>query len=414
MGKIKIGYQGIEGSNAEKAARHFQAIIPSVNNSELIPSHDSKQSKQVVHGLLSGELSYGVLAVSNSIGGIVPETNDALSQISYKIISDHEMQINHCLCAAEPIPLSSIKQITSHQQALIQCSDFIKRELPNALVEEAVDTALAAKELSEGNLPIDCAVICPKEAAEKYNLDILRTKIANTEKNTTRFILISNPELEKKSSAVFLLNYHNSKYILQIIIAAACISSILINKFLSMDIYQSSSVAGGVAAAIIAFLKSDYFQNYVAFKNIGGHWKYYISQFDEKLNLQNASSSVLRIVEISFSKVSGQLIIKGWLECSPKAPIFYSLQTYFSDFKNEKGIVIYEYTTSEDSPDNLAFQGFTFLEYFLQNTLHKINRLTGRYIGKASVSTNIKPDTGRIEYTRITKEEFNQLKYNIK
>ena len=414
MGKIQIGYQGVEGSNAEKAAQHFQTTINIVNNSELIPSPDSKQSEQVVQGLLSGVLSYGVLAVSNSIGGIVAETNDALSQISYQIVSELEIQINHCLCAAESIPLSDVKHITSHPQALIQCSDFIKRELPNVFVEEANDTALAAKELSEGKLPTNCVVICTKEAAEKYNLEILQFNIANTEKNITKFILISNPELEKKSVFAFLLNYHNSKYILQTIVATACVTSILANRLLSIDMIQSSSFSGGVAAAIIAFLKSDYFQNYVAFKNIGGHWKYYISQFDEKLNLQKASSSVMRMVEISFTKISGKLIIKGWLEGSPKAPIFYSLQTFFSNFKNEKGVVIYEYTTSEDSPDTLAFQGFSFLEYFLQSTLYKINRLTGRYVGKATVAKNNKPDTGRIVYTRITEEEFNQLKYNIK
>ena len=53
----------------------------------------------------------------------------------------------------------------------------------------SADTALAAKEISEGNNPIESA-IASKLASEIYNLKILKKNVEDSLKNITRFVLL--------------------------------------------------------------------------------------------------------------------------------------------------------------------------------------------------------------------------------
>ena len=66
----------------------------SLSNIKLIPLVNSYN---VFDSLLNGKIDYGVVAVSNSIGGIVKETNDVLKNTSYTEVSSLELPICHCV-----------------------------------------------------------------------------------------------------------------------------------------------------------------------------------------------------------------------------------------------------------------------------------------------------------------------------
>ena len=62
---IKIGYQGIEGSNAEKAAKDLVKKL-NLADVEYVPLVDSPH---VIKAMKTGETDYGVCAVYNSVAG---------------------------------------------------------------------------------------------------------------------------------------------------------------------------------------------------------------------------------------------------------------------------------------------------------------------------------------------------------
>ena len=79
---VKVGYQGIEGSNSEEAAKKL-CEIKGIKEFELVPL---VTSRGVVEKLNRNEIDYGVMAYKNNIGGKVQETIDALSMINYELV----------------------------------------------------------------------------------------------------------------------------------------------------------------------------------------------------------------------------------------------------------------------------------------------------------------------------------------
>jgi chorismate mutase/prephenate dehydratase len=96
--------------------------------------------------------------------------------------------------AAHGAKLGDIKEIFSHEQAIRQCSQFLK-SLKDVKVTECENTAIAAKQAA-GSGRGDIAVISSQDCAELYGLSILSYHIQNSDNNYTRFICISKePEI---------------------------------------------------------------------------------------------------------------------------------------------------------------------------------------------------------------------------
>lgn len=128
----------------------------------------------------------GILPFENSTAGIVNGIIHLLLKYDLKIIYAKAVEIEHMLCAADVIDLKDIKKIYSHQQALLQCSDFLSTL--NAPQIETLNTAASALMASreEGS-----AAVCSRQAAEIYGLKVIKEDICNTKKNSTRFIVVS-------------------------------------------------------------------------------------------------------------------------------------------------------------------------------------------------------------------------------
>ena len=84
-----------------------------------------------------------------------------------------------------------IQQISSHPQALKQCRMYLKRKWGKVELVEWQDTAKAAKDLKEGELPENSAVIAPKQSAELYGLEVLEEGIQDLKFNFTTFLAVS-------------------------------------------------------------------------------------------------------------------------------------------------------------------------------------------------------------------------------
>ena len=142
---------------------------------------------EVFQALQQGTADIGILPVENSSAGSVAEVYDLIMQYRFSIIAATTVQVHHCLAAPAAASLDTLQTVTSHPQALSQCSEFIKAHSLQPI--QYANTALAARKIGETS-DITCGVVCSELAAEKYGLQILQKSIQNNQHNRTRFVAI--------------------------------------------------------------------------------------------------------------------------------------------------------------------------------------------------------------------------------
>ena len=175
---VKIGCQGTSGANSETAAKLIFGDKKPVFY---------KTFEDVFKAVCSGEIEYGVLPVHNTTAGTVTGTYDLMVKYPVYIVSETDVEINHCLAAKNNIAIEEIKKVYSHPQALAQCYDFLTGN--HLKTSEYSNTALAAEKVSKSDENI--AAVCSVECAEKMGLHIIAENIADCSVNRTKFICIS-------------------------------------------------------------------------------------------------------------------------------------------------------------------------------------------------------------------------------
>ncbi len=133
---------------------------------------------------------YGILPIENSIYGSVNEVYDLMKQHNFHIVRSIKLQVSHSLLARPGARLEDIREIVSHEQALGQCSDFIRSLGDGVKVTVCENTAVAARTVAESGRD-DLAAISSENCAELYGLLPLRSGVQNSDHNYTRFICIS-------------------------------------------------------------------------------------------------------------------------------------------------------------------------------------------------------------------------------
>jgi len=184
---IRIGISGAQGSFSEEAAEEYAKIgnLREFSLAYLI------SVENVLSALEAGTIDLGVFPVENSTGGVVTETVHAMAKHNFNIKKIFDIDIHQNLLVREGVKKNEIKVITSHEQALKQCREYLKREWPKAKIEEYEDTAKAAEDLASDKLPLSTAVIASAAAARLYKLKILEESIQDLKTNYTTFITAS-------------------------------------------------------------------------------------------------------------------------------------------------------------------------------------------------------------------------------
>lgn len=111
-----------------------------------------------------------MVAVCNSIGGTVRETEEALAGIAVSVVASVELEIRHNLYRLLGVSDGRIRWVASHEQALRQTRRTRARCWPGLAEVEVADTAIATRWLAEGRLPADVAVICGEGAGRLFGL----------------------------------------------------------------------------------------------------------------------------------------------------------------------------------------------------------------------------------------------------
>ncbi len=179
-----IACQGIEGAYSQIACDKL------FKNADI---QYVKTFEDVFVKVANGDCSYGILPIENSIHGTVNAVYDLMKNYSFYIVKSIKVKINHVLMAKRGTDFSEIKEIISHEQALGQCSEFLK-QYPDIKITNCENTAVAAKLVRDSDR-CDIAAISSPDCAEYYGLSVLNENVANSDSNFTRFICISK-ELE--------------------------------------------------------------------------------------------------------------------------------------------------------------------------------------------------------------------------
>ena len=178
--QAKVACQGVEGAYSQQACDRLFSLP------EIMYFRNFEGGFQAIE---SGVCQYGVLPIENSANGSVTQVYDLMRSHQFHIVRSIKMKVNHRLLANPGVKLEDIKEVVSHQQALGQCSIFLKK-LPNVKITMCENTAIAAKMVHESGRK-DIAAISSLGCDQLYNLDVIEENIANSDSNFTRFICIA-------------------------------------------------------------------------------------------------------------------------------------------------------------------------------------------------------------------------------
>ncbi len=179
---LQIAFLGPEGTYTHAAAiKHF---------GKLIEPQPVDSIEEVFRLVEADGANFGVAPVENSTEGVINHTLDLLMQSSLQICGEVSLRIRHNLITTET-ELTSIERVYSHQQSLAQCRLWLDRHLPHA---ERLATNSNAEAVLLAKQHPHSAAIAGSNAAELYDMPILKADIEDEPDNTTRFVVIGKHE----------------------------------------------------------------------------------------------------------------------------------------------------------------------------------------------------------------------------
>lgn len=175
-----VACQGTEGAYAQQACEKLFAY-PDI----LYFDHFDG----VFNAVEKGMCQYGILPVENSTAGSVTQVYDLMEKHDFHIVGAQKLRVEHHLMRKNGASAAPIAEIVSHEQALRQCSEFLKAH-PEIKVTRMENTAKAAEFVAESGRD-DLAAIASRACADLYGLSVVDDNISNSQTNYTRFICIS-------------------------------------------------------------------------------------------------------------------------------------------------------------------------------------------------------------------------------
>ena len=201
-----VACQGVEGAYAQIACEK-------IFKSPFIMYF--KNFDGIFNAIEQGLCQYGILPIENSTAGSVKKVYDLMIHHNFSIVRTFRLKIDHNLLANPGASVGNITEIYSHEQAINQCSAYLKN-FPNAKIIPVENTAVAASMVAQSGRT-DIAAISSRSCEELYGLSCLASNIQDEGNNRTRFICISKnleiyPGADKTSIMMILPNKPGALY----------------------------------------------------------------------------------------------------------------------------------------------------------------------------------------------------------
>lgn len=202
-----VACQGVEGAYSQIAC---EKIFKAPNIMYL------SSFEGVFSAVESGLCKYGIIPLENTTAGSVKQVYDLMISKKFNIVRSTRIKIEHNLLAKRGVEISDIKEIFSHEQAINQCSEFLK-SLGDGVKVTCCENTAAASEAVANSERRDVAALSSYSCAELYGLDCLARAVQDNGNNHTKFICISKnleiyPGADKTSLMMVLPHKPGSLY----------------------------------------------------------------------------------------------------------------------------------------------------------------------------------------------------------
>ena len=186
----RLVFQGVEGAYSQAALEQFFGDNKNVFHVDTF--------RDAMEAIEEGSADFAVLPIENSSAGAVSQVYDLLVEFENYIVGEVVIPIRHTLAGIAGTKLDEIERVYSHPQGLMQSARFLDGHGAWQQISVA-NTAMAAKKVLEDGSRNEAA-ICSEYAAEIYGLEILQREINSSEKNSTRFIIVTNQKVFLKDA----------------------------------------------------------------------------------------------------------------------------------------------------------------------------------------------------------------------
>ena len=186
----RLVFQGVEGAYSQAALQQFFGDNKNVFHVDTF--------RDAMEAIEEGSADFAVLPIENSSAGAVSQVYDLLVEFENYIVGEVVIPIRHTLAGIAGTKLDEIERVYSHPQGLMQSARFLDEHGAWQQISVA-NTAMAAKKVLEDGSRNEAA-ICSEYAAEIYGLEILQREINSSEKNSTRFIIVTNQKVFLKDA----------------------------------------------------------------------------------------------------------------------------------------------------------------------------------------------------------------------
>jgi chorismate mutase/prephenate dehydratase len=177
----RVAFLGPAGTNTQEAALQFFGSA--------VEGWPCATPDEACRAVASSGADYAVIAIENSIQGLVPANLDLLAASNLNIIAEIELPIHHCLLSNTE--LGAVTTIYSHEQGIAQCRNWLGAHLPGAALVPVTSTARGAEMASK---EAGAAAISSALAADIYGLQIAARNIEDIAGNKTRFYVVATPD----------------------------------------------------------------------------------------------------------------------------------------------------------------------------------------------------------------------------
>ncbi len=164
-----------------------------------------KEIADVFEAVEKGRADFGVVPIENTAEGVVTHTLDMFVSSNLTISAEIMLEVSMALLNKTG-RFEDIKTVSSRPHAIAQCRGWLRSHLPDASINDASSTALAAKIASEDE---SVAAVSSIAAADLYNLRVLENNIEDTPHNLTRFLVVGRQCAKEtgddKTSIVFAI-----------------------------------------------------------------------------------------------------------------------------------------------------------------------------------------------------------------
>ena len=188
-----VAFQGAPGANSHIAVQEvFPDGLP-------LPCFTFEDALDAVRDFKADR---AVIPIENSLHGRVADMHFLLPESGLSIIGEHFLHVRHTLMALPDH--GAITQVMSHPQALGQCRNWMRARGMAPIAYP--DTAGAAAAVSEAGDP-HVAALAPFICAGIYGLKVVEENVADSDDNTTRFVVLAREEREVALEGKFMTTF---------------------------------------------------------------------------------------------------------------------------------------------------------------------------------------------------------------